>query len=176
MSEFKSINTSIVNGKEFKSLKPGAKLLFFQLLCHPAMNSVGCIRMTFNELADYVGGSPDVVEEICDYLCCTEIIDIDKNMAVISIRDYVRHNRPRNPNIVKSWIKIFKELPPCAPKDISLLDAILFIKYDATDAFKNRIPNELIDALATQTQSGASVIDMINESAIGKHHGLPQNS
>lgn len=160
MSEFRSINTSIVNSEKFRTLHPAEKLMFFQLLCHPAMNSVGCIRMTFNELADYTGYSASDVESVCDSLSKSGIVDVDKDMAVISIRGYIEHNRPRNPNIVKSWIKIFKELPLCFPKEMSIMEAIIFVERDATENFKRRVPDGLANELAEQMESRHAVFEM----------------
>jgi len=52
----------------------------------------------------------------------------DEKNQVIWIRNYFRYNKPGNPNVLTSWVKLLSEIPDCGLKDecfCSLVDAAM---------------------------------------------------
>ena len=121
MSRYRQIHCLIWNDDKFPFLSPMAKLVFIHLLTTPYGTPFGLFKCSLNALIDesripekgYREGFKEVLSKGMAYY--------NENHLLIYIPNFVKHNPPANPNVVKSWRKIFNELPNCNLKNDFLL-------------------------------------------------------
>lgn len=116
MARYRKISPSIWNDTKFRALSDSAKLVFFMLLTHPQTTAIGTMRAFQQGLAPEMGWSEKAFRE-----AFREVTE--KGMAVCSEKDgliwlpnFMKHNPPENPNVLKSWSASLDYCPECALK------------------------------------------------------------
>jgi hypothetical protein len=117
MPRYSKIPRSIWNESTFRGLSGYAKLTYFLFLSFPHQTSVGAMRATVPGLAAELGCSVRRLRSAVNQLIEAGYIEVDDDASYIGIRDFLRWNRPENPNVMKSWVSVLELLPDCRHKD-----------------------------------------------------------
>src|SRR5690349_3324012 len=102
MAKYRKIDPRIWNDKKFRSLSYQAQLVFFLLLTHPNMTSLGAMRHTVAGLASemhmpYEGFSKAFQEGVEKKMVCH-----DEKASFVWLPNFLKYNRPESPNVVVS--------------------------------------------------------------------------
>ena len=100
-----------------RRLNDGARIVRFYVSAGPQTTSVGCFRLSTAVAVEDLGGTPDQFEEHLHNVCEAFTWAWDPLARVIWIRDWFECNPPASPNVVASWAKLIKNVPPCAVRD-----------------------------------------------------------
>lgn len=110
---YRKISIQIWNDAKFRLLSDDAKLLFFFLLTHPHMTSIGAMRGTPQGLAAELGWLPERLSKGFREGCLKGMVKYDESASCIWLPNFVKHNKPESPNVIKSWGSAFELIPEC---------------------------------------------------------------
>ena len=103
MSVYRKIYTKIWNDEKFRSFSDGGKLVFFFLLTHPGMTSIGAMRGTIPGLAAELGWTTEAFREAFQEAYAKGIVEHDERASFIGLPNFLKYNKPESPNVVKAW-------------------------------------------------------------------------
>lgn len=132
---YRKVSVRIWNDKRFMSLSDDGQLLFLFMLTHPAMTSVGAMRHTLAGLAAEKRWSSERMKKAFKELpeC---MVRYDGQSCCIWLPNFLRHNPPANPNVVKGWGKALQVIPESDFRNdilLSMVDAARVRDYDLGD-------------------------------------------
>lgn len=148
MARYRKIDVMMWSDEKFLDLSDKAMLVFIFLLTCPQQTSLGAMRASVEGLAHEFLNFPGIsrsrwslrafrsaFREISD----KKMVFADANAAVIWLPNFLKHNRPTNINVVKSWVTVLETLPECETKTRIVEHMLLVTKElgeDYLDAFK----------------------------------------
>jgi hypothetical protein len=117
---YRKISTEIWNDAKFRSLTDDGQTIFTFLLTHPSMTSIGAMRCTMRGLASEKisrdnpeGWSDERWRAAVDPILDLGMIEFDASAGCLVVPKFIKHNLPVNPNMVKSWGPMAREVPEC---------------------------------------------------------------
>ena len=113
MGRYRKIETHIWNDAKFRALSDDGKFVFLFLLTHPALLPLGVMRCFIAGLAAELKWEADRLQDALATLSSNGMARADEEAGVIVLPNYLKYNSPENPNVVKSWEKLFEEVPEC---------------------------------------------------------------
>lgn len=111
MAKYRKVSVQMWNDAKFRSLSDDGKLVFIFVLTHPHMTSVGGMRGTLAGLAAELGWQTERLSKAFGESSERGAIWYDAEACFIAFPNFVKHNQPESPNVVKAWAKSFSELP-----------------------------------------------------------------
>lgn len=117
MAPYRKIQTRIWNDAKFISLSEPGKLVFLFLLSHPSMTMLGAMRATTPGLATELRMDQKRFREAFGEGFAKGMVKHDEEAACVWLPNFLRYNRPDNPNIVKSWPEALELIPECQLKN-----------------------------------------------------------
>lgn len=111
MAKYRKVSVQMWNDAKFRSLSDDGKLVFIFVLTHPHMTSVGGMRGTLAGLAAELGWQTERLSKAFSESSERGSIWYDDEACFIAFPNFVKHNQPESPNVVKAWEKAFSELP-----------------------------------------------------------------
>lgn len=103
---------------ELSPMQPSGQSLFLYLLTGPHCTSLpGVIVCGRAGLAEALGWSLEDFDRCFAELEQRAMVAADWKRRVIWLPNAIKHNRPENPNVVKSWAAHWREVPSCELKD-----------------------------------------------------------
>lgn len=120
---YHKVQVRIWNDAKFRELNPFGKLAFLYLLTHPSMLSFGAMRGNVPGLAAELAGASGA-SGASDGL--HEAFTSGFNQAftlgmaqydpagLVALPNFIRHNPPGSPNVVRAWGRLLEMLPECA--------------------------------------------------------------
>lgn len=144
MSHYRKIDVRIWNDKKFMSLSPDSKLIFLMVLTHPNMTSLGIIRATVEGLSSEL--EPDDEERMKDLskgfreLFRKGLLKVDRRARILMAPNFIKYNKPENPNVLKNMGKAYDSLPECKLKD-ELVEVLRGICKGYTEPFRKAFHN-----------------------------------
>ncbi|MFQ9492663.1 MAG: hypothetical protein ACLR0N_18400, partial [Bilophila wadsworthia] len=81
------------------------------LLTHPHMTPLGAIRANAPGLACELGWSEKVFRKAFGEVLALGIAKEDAKAPLVWFPNFLRHNMPESPNVVRSWVGAFRDLP-----------------------------------------------------------------
>lgn len=149
MSRYRKIDPRIWNDAKFRRLDDRAKLVFFMLLTHPAMTSLGAMRATPGGLAEELGWPPEAFREAFAQPLQEGMAEHDAKACFVGLPKFLSYNPPESPNVVTAWLKSVDLLPECELKARVLLRAKAFAEAKGeaygqafAEAFAKAMPNQ----------------------------------
>ena len=118
MAHYRKIDTRIWNDEKFNSLSPNGQLAFFFILTHPNLTSLGAMRGTRIGLSAEL---PKVFPKAFDEVFDKGFVKDNPKANFILIPNFLKYNKPENPNVITNWGKCFDLLPECDLKDQLLI-------------------------------------------------------
>lgn len=113
MSRFRKIDPRIWNDEKFRLLSDHGKLVFFLLLTHPNMTSLGAMRATLPGLAEEIGWTAEGFREAFREGLQQGMIEHDGKAHLIALPAFLKYNSPESPNVIKAWANSVDLLPEC---------------------------------------------------------------
>lgn len=128
MSRYRKVDPRIWNDEKFRDLSDSAKLVFFMLLTHPNMTSIGAMRATVAGLAEELGWELEAFREAFRQVLSKGMAEHDQKACLISLPQFVKYNPPESPNVVKAWTGALDLLPECELKNRVVARAAAFAR------------------------------------------------
>ena len=145
MERYRKISVRIWNDEKFRALSDDGKLLFLFILTNPNMTSIGAMRASVESLAGELrwtvervsatlsegfrepssNGSRMVVEGFREGL--NNLVEFDTNSCCLCVPNFLKYNRPENPNVVKGWENILDLIPECELQRVHMTRICAFI-------------------------------------------------
>lgn len=138
MARYSKIERCILNDAKFNRLSDDGKLIFLMLLVHPHLTAIGAMRASLSGLACEFGWLPERLQKAFAEGFREGMLKHDERACLIWLPNYLKHNRPESPNVVKSWEQSLDYLPECALRN----EIICYIKD-----FVNQLPKAFQEAL-----------------------------
>lgn len=114
---FRKIPITIWNDSDFRGFSDAAKLLYFVLSTHPHTTSVGALRANVPGLACELSWTVEAFREALSEALGKGWAKYDERASLIWLPAFLTHNAPESPNVIRSWVGGFAELPECPLKD-----------------------------------------------------------
>lgn len=122
---YRKVETRIWNDEKFRALSDDGKLICLFILTHPNMTRVGAMRATVPGLAVELGwtakrfakGFKEGLGERFPNGWGNSFQGVwfyDESASFLCLPNFIKYNKPDNPNVVQSWEKVYRELPECA--------------------------------------------------------------
>lgn len=124
MAHYRKIDARIWNDAKFRDMSDRAKLVFFMLLTHPHMTSIGAMRASINGLASEMGWPAKAFGEAFGEALEKGMVKHDERACFIWLPRFLKYNGPESPNVLRAWAKSIDVLPECQLKN----DAIQNVK------------------------------------------------
>jgi len=111
MSRYRNIHCLIWNDDKFPFVSDDCQLVFFHVLTTPFSNPLGIFKIPIEALSAekrwpvkrYMKGFQEGI--------ANGFWKYDNRSLLLYIPNFIKYNTPDNPNVIKSWAKIFNELP-----------------------------------------------------------------
>lgn len=116
MGRYRKIDTRVWNDEKFCALSDRAKLVFFMLMTHPSMTSMGAMRGTTAGLAEELHWGTEAFMEAFQEVLSKGMAEYDPKACFIALPNFLKYNSPESPNVVKSWTAALDLLPECSLK------------------------------------------------------------
>ena len=126
MAKYRKVSSRIQNDAKFRELSDRGKLLFFLLLTHPNMTSLGAMRATEQGLAAEFGWPLEGFREAFREGFEKGLWEADFGACIVAFPNFIKYNRPESANVVKAWAKAVDLLPECALKILVIQRAKAF--------------------------------------------------
>jgi hypothetical protein len=116
MAKYRKVDPRIWNDAKFRELSDNGKLVFFMLLTHPNMTSLGAMRASVAGLAEEMGWTLKAFREAFAEALSKGMAEHDEKACLIALPRFIKYNPPESPNVVKAWVKALDLLPECGLK------------------------------------------------------------
>jgi len=123
MARYRKISTRIWNDEKFINLSDDGKFLFLFLLTHPHMTSLGAMRATPEGLASELKWSSERLSKAFREAITKGMVKSNNGACCIFLPNFLKHNQPESPNVIKSWRNALDDIPECSLKDEAIQQA-----------------------------------------------------
>jgi len=138
MARYRKVEVRIWNDEKFRRLSDDGKLLFFALLTHPNLTRVGAMKATRAGLAEELGWTTERLTESLAESLAEGLVEHDPRTHFLCLPNFLKHNRPESPNVVRSWVNDDDMLPECELKSLH---------YQRVKAFSEGLPKAFTEGL-----------------------------
>lgn len=147
MAKYRKISPCIWNDEKVRGMTDRGKLALLFLLTHPHMTPLGAIRANAPGLACELGWEAEAFREAFGEALAKGIAKQDEKASLIWFPRFLKHNPPESPNVVKSWLGSYEDLPECQLK-ISILSNVSNYVQSLAQAFQKAFREAFGKALA----------------------------
>lgn len=141
--KYRKISTSIWNDQKIRMLSHEAQYIFIRILTHQDLTSLGAIKATKSGLAEEFKIGKAVFNRQFEELLVHNLLVMDEEVGMIWAPNFLKHNRPESPNVVKHWANAYDNLPECELLTRVLLGArtiVLDMGMGFREAFSETFP------------------------------------
>ena len=100
---YRRVSTCIWNDRRFRELSIGGKLLFLYFLTTQFLTSLGAMRGSLEGVAAELGLALPKLGAYFREIEDRHMVQYDKAAGFVVLPNFLKHNPPENPNVVKSW-------------------------------------------------------------------------
>lgn len=144
---YRTIDVRLWGDEKFRALSPlhpSGQALFLYLLTNPNTTSIpGLYRAGAAAMAEELGWTLEGFQEAFQEILTQGLVMADFKARLIFIPNAIKFNRPQSPNVVKSWVSHWDELPECG---------LINIAYQAIKAFVEGMGETFAEAFNQATQ------------------------
>lgn len=148
MARYRKIDTRIWNDEKFRDLSDDGKLVFFFLLTHPHMTSIGAMRATIPGLAAEIGWVTERLSEAFAEALSMGMAKHDSLASMVWLPKFIRYNEPESPNVLKAWAGAIDLLPECDLTRQAVQEVKDFVK-GLSEAFQKALPKAFAEGWRT---------------------------
>ena len=117
LDRYRKVSCQVWLDQKFLSLSDDAKLVFLLILTHPNLSSFGAMKVSPASLTDELGWLTERLSTAFQEVLANGFAKYDQRARLLVLSNFMKHNKPASPNVVKSWVGGYKELPECELKD-----------------------------------------------------------
>lgn len=117
MAKYRKVDPRIWNDRKFRPLSDDAKLVLFFLLTNPSLTAVGAMRGTIPGMAAEMAWDQKRFQKAFGELSKNGMANHDETACFVGLPNFLKYNRPDNPNQLKAWLGAWDMLPECPLKD-----------------------------------------------------------
>ena len=144
---YRKISVQIWNDEKVRGMSDEAQLAFFFVLTHPLMTGIGAARLSVPGLSaerrwDVEKGSKAFREVFKEGL-----LAYDETTCLLWAPNFLKHNKPENPNVVKGWGWIPETLPDC-PLKTQVFQSVKAYLEGLSEAFTKALPKAFHEGLS----------------------------
>lgn len=112
-SPYTCIYREIWNKEKFWGMSDSAQLVYVHLISSPLGNGIGCYKAGLEMLAEDKRMTSKAYRKAFGEVLSKALVEYNDMHRVIWIPKYIDRNEPGNPNVLKSWGRVFAVLPDC---------------------------------------------------------------
>lgn len=149
---YRKISVCIWNDAKFVALSHDAKLVVFFMLTHPDLTQLGALRATIPGLACELGMELATFGKAFEEVLQQGIVEYDEKL-LFWFPNFLKHNLPESPNVVKSWHYGYRQLPETLLRTKILLgvnELVATLTQGFREAFMCTFAEELAEACPNQ--------------------------
>lgn len=136
MTRYRKVSTRIWSDENFRKLGELSKFVFLYLLTNPSLTMLGAMRTSVPGLAAEIGMDLRKFTVAFDSLVSAAMVRFDKEASFLLLPNFMRHNKPENPNVVKHWPEVFEALPECGLR-AELADKLANLMETLPESFRD---------------------------------------
>jgi len=145
------------NDAKFKKLSnpPSAVTTWFYLMTHQHLTAIGAMLATPAGLAAELGWPEKAFRKAFKEVTDQGMAKVSEKDSIIWLPNFMKHNKPESPNVLKSWVPSFDYLPECPLKAEILQHLKVFVEglsKGFQEAFKEAFAEALAHPLPNQEQ------------------------
>lgn len=133
------IDKFIWNDEKFRALDDDCKLLFFFLITHPHTTSIGTLRNTIPGIASEIGWTVRKLRTCVERLSGRMNLVVDESSNLFVIVNFLKHNPPISPNVLRSWEAEVAFIPEGELK-YKILNHVREFAETLTEGFREALP------------------------------------
>jgi len=115
---YRTIHCKVWNDDKFPFLPDDVKLVFFHVLTSPMSTPFGLFKASIGALADEMRWDSKRYANAFREALTKGFFKFDEKALLIFIPKYLKYNPPSNPNVLKSWSKLYSDLPDSPLKTV----------------------------------------------------------
>jgi hypothetical protein len=154
MSHYRKIDTRINNDAKFRSLKPLEQWLWYRLITHDHLTSLGAMRNTPGGLAEDLEMPKKQFARLFRSLIETHFVCYDEKTHLMWFRNFLKYDGPANPNVIKGWNEILDKLPEGNELNKLIQHVAIFVCENFSEAFVEALPKAFMEALPKPFRKG----------------------
>lgn len=151
MARYRKVDPRIWNDEKFLSLSDDGKLCFLFVLTHPHMTALGAMRGTIPGLAAEIRWKTERLRKAFGEVFRKALFEHDEGASFIALPNFLKYNRPENPNVVKSWRESLDLIPECSLKS-KLVQRVKAFVEGLPKAFGEALPEVFRKGMPIQEQ------------------------
>lgn len=151
MARYRKVDTRIWNDQKFNQLSDDGKLVFFLLLTHPHLTSLGAMRASLSGLSSELHWSLEKFQKAFDESFIKSMVCYDNAATLMWLPNFLKYNKPESPNVIRSWENSLDNLPECNLKDY-LINHSRTIVRNLPVSFQEALPEDFAKVLLNQEQ------------------------
>jgi len=163
---YTKIDRRIQNDARFRILSDDGKLVFFLLLTHPNMTSLGVLRSCPEALSVESGWDLERYRKAFRESVREGVLEYFPEDLWITFPNWLKYNAANNPNVLKSWVGAWDTLPECRHK-VTLWNRLKGFAEGVSEAFGKAFakafgssaPNTVAVAVAVTVAVAENVYD-----------------
>ncbi|MGX7950459.1 hypothetical protein [Oleidesulfovibrio alaskensis] len=147
MSKFKryrKIAPCIWNDEKFRSVSNEAKLVTFFLLTHPTLTQLGALRGNMPGLSFELGMELKDFEKAFREVLTQGMAKYDGSL-LIWFPNFLKYNMPESPNVIRSWLGGYDDLPE-SPLKLEILQSAKATVDGLSEGFKQAFAEAFSEA------------------------------
>lgn len=129
---YSKVSRRMWNDETFRALtapQPNAQTLWQRFLTGPELTNIpGCFQAWDAGLAKALRWSPEGFTKAYEECFRHGLVKADWEVGFVYVPKAIQHNRPENPNVVRSWKTTWDLLPECSLKDQAYREIKSFLK------------------------------------------------
>ncbi|KAF1076240.1 hypothetical protein MKHDV_01261 [Halodesulfovibrio sp. MK-HDV] len=149
---YRKISVCIWNDAKFLALSHDAKLVVFFMLTHQDLTQLGALRATIPGLACELGMKLETFGKAFEEVLHQGIVEYDEKL-LFWFPNFLKHNLPESPNVVKSWHYGYRQLPETPLRSEILLgvrELVATLTQGFREAFTCTFAEELAETCPNQ--------------------------
>lgn len=135
LDRYRKVSCQIWLDQKFLGLSDDAKLVFLLILTHPNLTSFGAMKASPASLTDELGWLTERLSTAFQEVLANGFVMYDEKVRLLVLCNFLKHNKPASPNVVKSWVHGYKELPECDLKS-ELFQQLKSFSEGLTEGFR----------------------------------------
>lgn len=128
VSRYRTVHCLIWNDDKFPFVSDDLQLVFFHLKTSMLSTPIGICKTSLEALAAEKRWPLERYRQTFQEGLSKGFWKIDERSQIVMFTNYFAWNTPPNPNVLKSWIKFYEEVPNCDLKNESIQSLKTFSK------------------------------------------------
>ena len=120
---YRNVKTSIWHDEKFFGLSDVAQLVWFHVYTNPLSNGLGLYHAPIEGLAAAKRMDVERYREGFEECLREGLFEYDERFQTVYFPNYLKHNKPANPNVMQGILKIWPSLPN-SPKKINVFKSL----------------------------------------------------